>query len=445
MAQPRLLRHRHLAAAFAAALLLVACGGGGGAPAGSASCEVAAQNTWLRSYMRDWYFWSGTAPDPDPTPYAAVADYFEALRFPGDAAWPKDRWSVISDSASYNLYYGEGQTLGYGVFINGIEYTLPLRLRHVEPKSPAADAGLARGDLILSINGHTAADLVASRDSYAMLSPAKAGDTLTLVIDRNGVQTTFTLTAAEYTLTPVPASGVLTLANGSKAGYVLFKDFISQAEPALDAAFAQFRAAGAADLIIDLRHNGGGRISVASHFATQVVGAARQQADVFARLVYNTRHQASNVTYLFGAGPGPAFQRAVVIAGRRTCSASELLVNGLKPYMQVTVVGEATCGKPFGFNPVDSCGSTFSAVNFEAVNSLGEGRYFDGMAATCAVADDFTGVQGQPTERLTAAAVTWLETGACPAGGAADRQPLAARRERARGPEPGDRQGMIAD
>jgi hypothetical protein len=142
----------------------------------------------------------------------------------------------------------------------------------------------------------------------------------------------------------------------------------------------------------------------------------------------------------------------VVLTGARTCSASELVVNGLKPYVQVVTVGGQTCGKPFGFVPVTSCSSTFSAVNFESFNALGEGRYYNGIPATCAATDDFNGQLGDPAETLTSAASSYLQTGACPTV-AAHPTLLSARthalpttqRPSVAVPEPGERRGMWAD
>jgi hypothetical protein len=139
----------------------------------------------------------------------------------------------------------------------------------------------------------------------------------------------------------------------------------------------------------------------------------------------------------------------VVITGERTCSASELIVNGLKPYVQVVTVGAQTCGKPFGFNPTTSCSSTFSAVNFEAFNALGDGRYYNGIAASCVAADTFSGQLGDPTEALTGAATSYLQTGSCPtvAAAAAARAKSLSASSRATTalPEPGERRGMWAD
>ena len=439
---------RHIAAALAAAAVagLSACGGGGGnggAPAGSTSCELAAQQSWLRGYMLDWYYWSGSSPNPEPSGYTSVADYYTALKYVGNGTVPADRWSYLQDSASYSQFFEEGRTLGYGLFVNGIELQLPLKVRMTEPLSPAAAGRPQRGDTIVSVNGRSAADLIAAND-FAALTPAREGDQLTLEIESSGTTRSVVLTAATYTLTPVPVTRVLDLPGGAKAGYLMMKDFITQAEAPLAAAFAQFRAAGATELIVDLRYNGGGRISTANFLASQIAGAAHS-GDLFAELRYNAAHAGSTSRYRLDVAPGPAFGRVVVISGPRTCSASELIVNGLRPHVQVVTVGAASCGKPFGFNPVTSCATTFSAVNFQSYNASGEGDYYAGIAATCPASDTFSGALGDPAEALTAAASSYLANGACPATATAERERAAAIGQRARrqGVEPGERQGMI--
>ena len=153
-------------------------------------------------------------------------------------------------------------------------------------------------------------------------------------------------------------------------------------------------------------------------------------------------HDPARVAGGSSGGSGAAFTRAVVITGSRTCSASELIVNGLKPYIaDVVTLGGTTCGKPFGFTPVASCSNTFSAVNFEAFNALGNGRYYSGIVPTCPVADDFTGELGDPTEKLTAGAVTYIQSGVCPPASVVQQSSV---RERA-ALEPGERRGMWAN
>ena len=439
----RLNRSFKAACVLGASLWLASCGGGGGSDPGSTTCDLASQKDWLRSYMQDWYYWSGASPNPDPAAFDTVQKYFDALLYTGDPVVPKDRWSYIQDSAAYNQFFGAGKTLGYGVFVNGLELKLPLKLRYTEPQSPAAAAGLKRGDTLVSINGRSAAELIAAND-FALLTPVKAGDTLTLEVIGDTGARTVVLTAITYDLTPVSAVRVLDVPGRGKAGYLLLKDFVTQAETPLTDAFAQFRAQGATELILDLRYNGGGRISTANVLASLLAGASFD-GKVFTQLSYNAKHSGSDSAFHIGSGPGPTFGRVVVITGRRTCSASELIVNGLKPYVAVVTVGDTSCGKPFGFNPVESCGSVYSAVNFESTNSLGQGRYYSGITATCPAADDFSGVLGDATESLTQAATRYLQTGACPMPLASALEQRLRSPNRAAAIEIGERPGQRLD
>jgi carboxyl-terminal processing protease len=431
--------------ALIAAACLAACGGSGddAGVGNSATCSVADQNVWLRDYMQGYYYWAGLAPNPDPKSYTSIKSYFEAQFYPGSGVVPKDRWSYIEDTAAYNQFFVEGKNLGYGFFVNGLEKQLPMKVRYVEPQSPAGSV-LKRGDVIVSLNGRSAADLSAAQD-FSALNPAKEGEVLTAVIDSGAGPKTVTLSATNYSLTPVSADAVLTLPSGAKAGYVVLKDFIAQADAPLAAAIANIRAAGATDLILDLRYNGGGRIATATALASLIAGASNN-GKVFTQLIHNDLKISLNSVFNLSGGNGFAFKRVVVLTGARTCSASELVVNGLKPYTNVSTVGGTSCGKPFGFSPVNNCGSTYSAVNFESFNAQSQGRYYDGIPASCPVADDFSGALGSPTEKLTSAALNYLQTGTCPAAAAEQRIQAAAVHQRAVTTlESGERRGMWVD
>jgi len=218
---------------------------------------------------------------------------------------------------------------------------------------------------------------------------------------------------------------------------------IDQANPQLASEFAKFKTSGVQELVLDLRYNGGGLVSVGDSVASYAAGAVGD-GQTFARLLYNDKRSGNNQTHAFS---NPAnwsgFNKVYVLAGQRTCSASELVINGLRGVgVDVVAIGDTTCGKPVGFLPQgDSCGTTYSVVNFESVNARNEGRYFDGFAATCPVAEDFTKALGAPSEPLLAAARTLADGGACPAT-ATREQPMSLRRATA-SPEPGERQGMI--
>ena len=432
---------------------LSACGGGGGDGGGDPnpplSCSVFDRNVWLGSYMNEWYYWYAISPNPDPAGYSSLSSYFDARLYTGSSStFPADRWSYYTPTADYDRFFGDGQTLGYGLMVAGLEVQdrpdLPLLVRYVEPGSPAALAGLARGDRILSLNGRSAADVIAA-DDFSALSATTSGQTLNLVVRNASGDRSLTLSAAVYALAPVNGTSVVTTAGGRKLGYVMVKDMIRQAVIPLDTAFAQFRTAGVSEVAIDLRYNGGGLVSTAASIASYP-SANRTSGQTFASLLYNNKRQVNNTTFRF-ENPANALglSKVYVLTGPRTCSASEQLINALRPFVTVVTIGDTTCGKPVGFLPqADGCGTTFSVVNFESVNASNEGRYFDGFNATCPVAEDFSAPLGSSADPLMAAAKEHADGLGCPV--ATDR-PLAlgarsssTTRPRWQG-EPGDRFG----
>jgi carboxyl-terminal processing protease len=436
------------AISLAAAALLTACGGGDG---DGLTCSTADEKIWLRDYMNDWYYWYAVSPSPDPSGYASVDSYFQALLYQGnDPDFPKaDTWSYIISQEAFERTFGEGRTLGYGVMVAGVEVTghpeMPLYIRYVEPGSPAALAGLRRGDQIVAVNGRTSAELIEA-DDYADLVPANDGDQVTLDVRTDAGNSRVTLTADIYNLVPVPNTTVLTTPSGRKMGYVMVKDMIDQALAPFDAAFAQFKASGVQDVIIDLRYNGGGLVSVAEKIASFPNGA-ETNGEVFATLLYNDKRSSHNESFRFvNYANATGLSRVYVLTGPRTCSASEQVINGLRPFVSVVTIGDTTCGKPVGFLPqADGCGAVINAVNFESVNASNEGRYFDGFEATCFVPEDFTQPLGTSTDPLRIAAEDHADGFGCPAlNESAKTKVLGLRKpsERPRWVEPGDRQGL---
>ncbi|MCL4740085.1 MAG: peptidase S41 [Burkholderiaceae bacterium] len=438
-----------------AALLVAGCGGGGSGSdpiAPPASCDVADRKVWLRDYMRAWYLWAALGPSPDPVPFGSIDDYFPALLYGGGGTVPADRFSRLESTESYRRFYDEGRTLGYGLSVAGLEVEgrpdLPLRVRHVEPQSDAAAQGLQRGQQIVSLGGRPASELIADND-YEALVPDSEGEQLALVVRDGAGERAVTLTAAVYPLTPVPAEALLTSPGGRRVGYLMVKDMIGQIDAPVTAAIARFAASGVDELVLDLRYNGGGRVSVGRTLAS-VVDPARTAGEVYARLRYNDQRAGDyDQTYRFEERPGLGLNRVFVLAGARTCSASEQLIHGLAPFVEVVLVGDATCGKPVGFLPRDDgCGTTVSAVNFDSVNARDEGSYYDGFAPHCATADDLDHPLGDPAEGLLATALALADGGACPPQAAARAQPLAASARAAirRGAgEPMPARGMVAD
>ncbi len=404
---------------------LSACGGGGSSAGGDTTepgCSVREQQDWLSGYMDDWYFWYRLAPRPSAAAYADVASFFRALLYTGsDASFPADRWTGRESTASFTRFYADGENLGYGVSVAGLEVAgqsgQPLYVRGVDPGSPAAAAGVQRGDRVLALNGRSAAEIVGA-DDFSALTASEAGQVLNLRIERGAGVLELRLVAAVYGITPVTGSQVFTTTAGLRVGYLAVKNMISQALSPVDQAFANFKAQRVQDLVLDLRYNGGGLVSVGANLASYVAGLA-PPASTYATLLFNDQHVASNQTYRFSApGNGLALSRVFVLTGPRTCSASEQVINGLRGVgVQVIAVGDTTCGKPVGFVPTNRCGQTYSVVNFESVNARNEGRYWDGFDATCPVNENWQVPQGAPGDPLLAAATRLAEGGTCPSAG----------------------------
>jgi carboxyl-terminal processing protease len=420
--------------------VLVSCGGGGGSGdtgsrlssaasygAQPASCAVVDQRSWLKAYMADQYFWNATPGVPDETA-TSLDGFFQSLLFR-----PTDRYSYSQATAQFTQFFSEGLRTGFGyslAFSDAAQTSL--QVRYTEPQSPVGLAGLVRGDTVVSIDGFTPAQI--AEGALAVVESSGVARTF-VVRDSAGTTRSFTVASATYPLAPVLASTVFTLPSGSKVGYIAYQEFIASSAGALGSAFNAFRAAGVSELIVDLRYNGGGSVTTARNLASMIGGSALE-GQIFAGLRFNERNRASNFNYYFTpsdpALPAPPLEglgRIFVIASSQTASASELVINALKPFRDVITIGSATYGKPYGFQPRDACGTTYSAVNFDSVNAQGVGGYTAGLAASCAVGDDLGHALGDPAERRIAAALGYIQTGSCPATSALS-SPLASLRMR---------------
>ena len=185
-------------------------------------------------------------------------------------------------------------------------------------------------------------------------------------------------------------------------------------------AFAALKAAGATELVLDLRYNGGGLVDVAVHLAS-LIGGTRTNGQVMLNYVHNDKiGPILNKTTRF-ANPEQALdlQRLVVITTRASASASELVINSLRPYMPVTIVGDTTYGKPVGQYGLRFCDKVLYPVAFSIRNANYEGDYFDGIPPIAPLADDYHAQLGDPPKASLAEALTFIRTGACSAAAAA--------------------------
>ena len=392
---------------------------------------------FIRAFTAATYLWNQEVPDVDPTTFPTVIDYFNALKTPQLTASgrPKDRFHFTYSTEEYDAL-STGVDLGYGLtWLVGNDNKIPRvwNVAMAEPGSPAAQAGLRRGDQLIMIDG---LDFINRGDKdgvaqiNAALAPAKEGEQHRFSFWRDGVQLDFMLAAGKVTSAPVQNARVIDTASG-KLGYLTFNSHNEPAEKQLYDAFNAFKAANVSDLVLDMRYNGGGLLTIASELAFMVAGPESSNGKVFVQYATNGHLQAgrptpflskaaglwTTVPLAFGTPlPHLDLKHVTVLAGPNTCSASEAVINGLRGIgVTVDVVGGQTCGKPYAFIPISNCGTTYFLVQYQNTNQQGWGDYADGFAPTCAAADDLGHAMGDPAEGLLATAISLHNGQACPA------------------------------
>jgi carboxyl-terminal processing protease len=382
-------------------------------PAGAQTtdCSTLGQNQYVRAALREYYYWYQQLPDPDPGLFPSPEAYLEAVRFR-----PLDEgFSYISAEATSDAFFSESQYIGFG-FRNKLLAPGDLRIAEAFPGSPAAAAGLDRNQRIVEIDGQSVADLEEAGRINAAFGPETVGHPIRLrVRNPDGAEREVSLAKALVTIPTVATTRTFEV-EGRRVGYVLFHNFVQPSNAALDAAFAQLVQEGASDLVLDLRYNGGGLVSVAQHLA-DLIGGMRTNGLLMARYVHNDRQSSRNQSLFFADAPAAlSAPRLLVITTRASASASELVINALKPYMPVVTIGDNTYGKPVGQYGFRFCGKIAWPVAFSIRNASDEGDYFGGFVPDCAAPDDLEHALGDPAEGSLGEALHFAVRGACSAG-----------------------------
>ncbi len=360
-------------------LWVTGCGSGG---------EVQDGKTFLYSELRSSYLWSEYVPDHvDTEAYTSESALLDALRYK-----PLDRFSFLMPKDRYLQQISQTDT---GDGLRG-RYGKDKRFEvlYVLDNSPAQKGGLRRGDIVL---GAAYTDDKHIRYEF----------------ERGGKRYQTTLTLASYSF--FVAHERIFEHNGRKTGYLRYDEFTSQSYDRIEKVFDRFSSEHIDDLILDLRYNGGGSVAMASILLDKIAGK-EEEGEVQFALRYNEANRKKNEQGVFEADSNSlsGLGRIVVLTTADTASASELVINALRPYMQVVTIGKRTYGKPVGMEVREHRGMLYFLVNFSLVNALGEGDYYNGIPADCEVEDDLAHPLGAPEERMLSSGLYYLKEGACP-------------------------------
>lgn len=375
-------------------------------------------------YSKDVYLWYNQIPATfDARSYADPVAIMTAIRQysiePGFSA-AVDRWSFAMKKTDWdNLSGGLGTTFGatsaatgdfgMGVFFNAEG---DLRVKSVERASPSGLTGIHRGWRITKINGST--NITTSNSSVIVDAVYNSTQSTFTFIKPDGSSVDITLTAAHYQEHPVYLDTVYTV-NSKKTGYLVFNSFLgdtTEIYSEFNRVFNKFASQNVSDVVIDLRYNGGGYVSVQEKLADYLVKSSANN-NLMMKEQYNDKNSAYNYTTNFKKFGSLNLNRIFFIVTSGTASASELLINNLKPYMDVKLIGPTnTHGKPVGFFPIPVGDWYIFPVSFRSTNASGNGNYFSGFAPDSKVNDGLTKDWGDVTESCLASAIKYINSGA---------------------------------
>jgi hypothetical protein len=366
------------------------------------------------AYSRDIYLWYNQIPstfsgksynDPDDI-MTALRQYSIEPGFSG----PVDRWSFAEKKAVWDgVSSGIAGDFGLDVFFRSEG---DLRVKYVEKESPAGKAGVRRGWRITKINGST--NITTGNASFIVSAVWESPSSSFTFQKPDGSSVDLSFSAATYRERPVYMDSMYTV-NNTKVGYMVFNSFMGDTTNVYNEfarVFNRFATANVSDVVIDLRYNGGGYVTVQEKLANYLVNSSAN-GSVMMKQQFNDKYTQYNSTTNFQKLGSLNPSRLFFIVSGSTASASELLINNLKPYMDVKLVGpRATYGKPVGFFPISVGDWYIFPVSFRTTNKNGEGNYFNGLPVNSTVGDGLDKDWGDVNESSLSSVLSFIGTGA---------------------------------
>lgn len=414
-------------------------------------------NDFIWKGLNLYYLWQADVPDLADERFKSQRDLntflygysnpgklFQALLYKPVSKFPKPGEAIDRFSFMYSNYTELEGVLSGTTKNNGVEYKLYYKdktenevigvVRYILPNSDASNKDIQRGAIFYAVDGITLTkdnyDVLRSKDSY----------TLSLADYDNGNFTpngrSVSLTKTVLSENPVYISKVIE-SGSHKIGYLMYNGFYASYETPLNNAFGALKAEGITDFVLDLRYNSGGSIATATRLASMITGQFTGQ--VFAKQQWNNKveayYAANNPSSLLNLYTDKIntnasinslnLSKIYILTSKSTASASELVINGLKPYINVVQIGDFTTGKNVGsITLYDSPNFTKKNVNtshryamqplvLKIVNKVGFGDYINGLTPDFKVEESIgnLGILGDSNEPLLNTAINKITGG----------------------------------
>lgn len=383
--------------------------------------------------LADNYFSSTTKKNEFLASFDAPKELYKALQFEGDRfSFMTEDYEALEKYLQSNVSFTNGMDYAWGQFSNS--QNVFCIVRYVVPGSSADEQGVKRGDIFMEVDGQRLStanfrDLL-SQQSYTIRFAVLEGNTI------SNTDNYANLVGEETAENPVLIQKVIQKA-GHNIGYLMYTSFTPDFDQDLNAAFAYFKSQGVTDLVLDLRYNGGGDGETARDLTSMITGQFDGQ--ILMKYMYNKDYQTYFQTYYpeylidrfdstirTGAAINSLnLNKLYVLTTRSSASASEYVINGLTPYVNVVQIGTNTAGKYQGsttlydspnFRKTDEKGNmhvntshhyAIQPLVIKAANKNGNTDFDEGLAPQIPLQEDYfdLGVLGDESELLLNTAI----------------------------------------
>lgn len=349
-------------------------------------------NTWILDSLQRYYYWSDALPK-NVSIGQAPGSFFNAVRN------AEDRFSWLylpNDASTFALSSRALYGFDYAVIEDGLSQQIFAVIKSVLKGSPAERVGLKRGDYIRKINGIELTKDRLETMEKDLLNNRTAG--LGLVTFQDGVFSEEREINVLAGLSPYaqPAISQILENGGRKIAYIYIDDFSAGTVNGMLPTFLKFKSEGVSELILDLRYNSGGEVSEAAALCAMIAPGITESTPF---IIYKGNKNGGLRNESIGRAAGYnhlidfkallqrnlALSRVFVLATAATASAAELMINNLKPYVAVKVIGERTMGKDEASfliddqrNPKKVAWEMYPII-YKLFNARGEGAYHQGI------------------------------------------------------------------